>query len=37
VIMQTATVSEATYGMYIIHPCFMEMLAGVEKKVYYEP
>ncbi|RHZ84369.1 hypothetical protein Glove_82g24 [Diversispora epigaea] len=36
-IMQRVGVSEASYGAYIIHPCFIELLSGSEDHLLYEP
>ncbi|CAG8595380.1 6112_t:CDS:2 [Ambispora gerdemannii] len=36
-IMQQIGVSEASYGAYIIHPCIIELLTGLEGHLLYEP
>ncbi|CAG8570409.1 8227_t:CDS:2, partial [Paraglomus brasilianum] len=36
-IMQQFGVSEASYGAYMIHPCLIELLAGLEDHFLYEP
>ncbi|GES93377.1 hypothetical protein GLOIN_2v1707386 [Rhizophagus clarus] len=36
-IMQQIGVSEVSYGAYIIHPCLIELLAGLEGQLLYEP
>ncbi|CAJ0645063.1 10555_t:CDS:2, partial [Entrophospora sp. SA101] len=36
-IMQQIGVSEASYGSYIIHPCIIELLSGLEDHLLYEP
>ncbi|CAJ0913703.1 7689_t:CDS:2, partial [Entrophospora sp. SA101] len=35
--MQQIGVSEASYGSYIIHPCIIELLSGLEDHLLYEP
>ncbi|CAG8658706.1 8053_t:CDS:2, partial [Paraglomus occultum] len=36
-IMQQIGVSEASYGTYIMHPCFIELLTELEGHLLYEP
>ncbi|RIB12285.1 hypothetical protein C2G38_2201078 [Gigaspora rosea] len=36
-IMQQIGASEASYSAYIIHPCLIELLTGLEGLLFYEP
>jgi len=36
-VMQQANVSEASYAAYIIHPCLIDLVSGIEDYVNYKP